>query len=281
MVGAGLVITGAGLVQWSAALVIPVFAAIGPPATSGWRFLSGAIVLLAFSRPRLRLWSREQWLGALILGVAMAFMNMCFYQAISRIPLGGAVAIEYLGPFLVAALGKRSWRHLVFVLMAGLGVVALARPGGTLNLLGIIFALGASAGWAVYAFASHRVGKLSTGFDGLAVSMSLAALVTLPFSVHTAPFLLSHPNTLLRIGLVGFMATALGYAAEMQALRILKPAIVSVLLAFDPAVAFFFGWLLLAQRMTFWDVVGLLCVVVAGVGVTLDNAEGERINSVG
>ena len=146
MMGAGLVITGAGLVQWSAALVIPVFAAIGPPATSGWRFLSGAIVLLAFSRPRLRLWSREQWLGALILGVAMAFMNMCFYQAISRIPLGGAVAIEYLGPFLVAALGKRSWRHLVFVLLAGLGVVALARPGGTLNLLGIIFALGARAG---------------------------------------------------------------------------------------------------------------------------------------
>ncbi len=93
-------------------------------------------------------------------------MNLCFYQALARIPLGGAVAIEYLGPFMVAALGKRSWRHFALVVLAGLGVLALARPGGGLTSIGTLFAVGSGVGWAAYAFASHRVGGMHDGLPG-------------------------------------------------------------------------------------------------------------------
>ena len=193
LAGAGFVLLGAALIQWSAALVKPVFAVVGPSAASAWRFLLGAVVLVILTRPRLRHWNRTQWLGVAALGASTAFMNLCFYQALARIPLGGAVAIEYLGPFMVAALGKRSWRHLALVGLAGLGVLALARPGGGLTLIGTLFAVGSGVGWAAYAFASHRVGGVTTGFQGLAMSMSIATLLTLPFSIGSAHVILSHP----------------------------------------------------------------------------------------
>lgn len=125
---------GAALVQWSAAIVLRVFPVLGPPATSAWRFLLGAAVLMAITRPKVRHWTRRQWVGAFALGASTAFMNQSFYQAIARIPLGGAVAIEFLGPFCVAAFGKRNPKHLAFVALAGLGVVALTRPGNGLTL---------------------------------------------------------------------------------------------------------------------------------------------------
>jgi inner membrane transporter RhtA len=275
LAGAGFVLAGAALIQWAATLMPPVFAGIGPSAASAWRFALGAVVLLAATRPRLRHWRAPQWRAVVVMGVATAFMNQCFYQAFARIPLGSAVAIEYLGPFLVAALSKRSWRHLAFVGLAGAGVVALARPGGGITLVGGLFALGSGAGWAAYAFASARVGAAAPGFSGLAMSMSVAAVVTLPFSAPRTSALFSHPALLGRVTLAGFMAVALGFGAELQALRRLRPAVVSVLLALDPAVAFFFGWALLHQAVTGADLVGLACVVVAGVGVTVDAATGD------
>lgn len=273
--GAGFIVAGVVLVQWSAAIVLPVFTVLGASATSAWRFLLGAVVLLIATRPRLRHWSRRQWWGALALGVSTAFMNQCFYQAIARIPLGGAVAIEFLGPLCVAALGKRTPRHLAFVALAGLGVVALTRPGNGLTLVGVLFAAGSGLGWALYVVAAARVGGSTRGFEGLAVSMSIAAVVTMPFSLGETDRLFSHPDTFLRLLLVAVMAIVLSFGADLQGLRRLSPSIASVLLAFDPAVAFFLGWLLLSQSVSVWDFVGLGCVVVAGVAVTHGSSVGE------
>jgi inner membrane transporter RhtA len=270
--GTGFVLIGATLMPWSAAIVQPVFAAVGPSASSAGRFLLGALVLVCIARPQLRGWTRHQWTGAIIFGVATAFMNQCFYQAIARIPLGSAVAIEFLGPFLVAALGKRSWRHFGFVVLAGFGVVALSRPGGGLTLVGGLFAVGAGIGWASYLFASHRVGGSTVGLDGLAVAMAVAALVTLPMSLGSAHVFVHHPLLLGRLLIVAVMSIVLGFGAELQALRRLKPAIVGVLMAFNPAIAFLIGWLLLSEHVTAWVLVGLLSVVLGGVGVTLDQA---------
>jgi inner membrane transporter RhtA len=275
MGGAGFMVLGAGLIQWSAAIVTHVFGAIGPSAPSAWRFLLGAAVLMVFTRPRLGSWSRHQWTGAVALGASVAFMNLCFYQAIARIPLGAAVAIEYLGPFLVSALSKRSARHYAFVLLAGLGVLAIARPGGGLAMTGILYAAGSGLGWAAYVFAAHKVGGQAEGFGGLAVSMSIAALLSLPFALNSSAFVLSHHTVLVRLALVAVMSIVLGFGCEMQALRRLKPSTAGVLFALDPAVAFIIGLLILSQTIHPWDLVGMCCVVVAGAGVTIDAANAE------
>lgn len=276
LLGVGFVLVGATIFPWTSAVVRPVFLVIGPSASSAWRFLIGAVVLLAFTRPRVLKWTRHQWIGAIALGVSTAFMNMSFYQAIARIPLGSAVTIEFLGPLMVAVLGKRSWRHSGFALIAAFGVVALSHPGGGLTLTGGLFAVGAGVGWASYLFASHRVGGSTTGFGGLAVSMMISSLVTLPFSLGSTMILAHHPYVFGRLVIVAIASIVFGFGAELQALRRLKPSIVGVLVSFEPAIAFAVGWILLSERVTGWSLVGLCSVMVAGIGVTLDQARNSE-----
>jgi inner membrane transporter RhtA len=261
-------IIGAGVTQWSAALVERVFPVLGPSVTSAWRFLLGAIMLLAFTRPNVRGWTKQQWLGAVALGVTTALMNQCFYSAIARIPLGGATAIEYLGPFCVAAFGSGALRRLPLVVLAGLGVVALTQPGNGLNLEGVLFAVGSGVGWGLYIYCSRRVGGTTKGFEGLAVSMTIAAIITLPLSLGSSAKLVEHPGTFGRMVLVAALAIVIGFGVELQGLRRITPQVAGVLLALDPAIAFFVGWLLLHQRIHGWEYVGLACVVVAGAIVT-------------
>jgi inner membrane transporter RhtA len=277
LAGVGFIIMGASSIQWSAALVQPAFARLGPVATSGWRFLLGAVILMLVTRPRLREWHREQWRAAVVLGVTVAFMNVCFYQAIARIPLGSAVTIEFLGPLCVAVFGRRSWRHVSFACVAAVGVVLLAHPGGGVTLVGAIFGLLSGLGWGGYVFAAARVGGATTGFGGLAVSMAVSALVTLPWAMTKLTLVVHHPSLGGRLLLVGLMSIVLGFAAELQALRRLSPAAAGVLMSLDPAIAFVIGALVLHERVTPWVLVGLACVVVAGAGVTMDQTTPEEI----
>ncbi len=273
--GVAFLLAGGFFIQWSSAVIQAAFTVLGPSAASAWRVTVGAIVLLCVVRPRVRSWTRDQWMAAAALGLSTMLMNQCFYQCIARIPLGGAVAIEYLGPFMVAALGRRTWRHGVFVLLAGAGVIAITRPGSGLNVLGVLFGLGSGLFWALYMFASARVGRATRGFEGLAVSMSIAAVVSLPLSLGRLPQVMHHPSVLGRVTVVAVMAIVLGFGAEMQAMRRLRPAVAGVLMATEPAIALLVGWMLLAQVPTFWDVVGIVAVVIAGAGVTWDSDPGD------
>ena len=275
--GAGFILAGATSIQWSAALVQPAFARLGPVATSGWRFALGAIILLALTRPALGQWRREQWRAAVVLGLTVAFMNVCFYQAIARIPLGSAVTIEFLGPLAVAVVGRRRWRHVAFAVVAALGVVLLAHPGGGITLAGALFAAGSGLGWGGYVYAASHLGGATSGFGGLAVSMSVSALATLPWAISSWPMLERQPSLGARLALVGLMSIVLGFAAELQALRRLRPAVAGVLMSLDPAIAFVIGALVLHEAVAAWTVVGLVCVIVAGVGVTVDRTEPEKL----
>jgi inner membrane transporter RhtA len=273
--GAALIVGGAATIQWSAAIVTPIFGTLGAASTSAWRFLLGAVVLLALTRPNVRQWKWEQWRAALVLGLSVAGMNFCFFQCISRIPLGSGVTIEFLGPLTVAVIGKRSARHVAFAVLAAIGVVVLGHPGGHLTTAGVLFGLGSGLGWAIYIFASAKVGGTTSGFDGLAVSMTVAAVATLPFALGSLHILREHPWIGGRMALVASMSIVLGFALEMQALRRVKPSLVGVLMAFDPAIAFLLGFVVLSQHPSLWDIVGLLCVVVAGVGVTIDQRDAD------
>ena len=251
-----MIILGATSIQWSAAIVQPAFAPLGPVATSAWRFLLGAVILLLATRPSLGAWRRAQWRAAIILGVTVAFMNVCFYQAIARIPLGSAVTIEFLGPLCVAVFGRRSARHVAFAGLAALGVVLLAHPGGGVTLVGGLFALGSGLGWGGYVFAAARVGGATSGFGGLAVSMGVSALVTLPWALAQAPDVIQHPALGARLSLVALMSIVLGFAAELQALRRLSPAAAGVLMSLDPAIALIIGAAVLHERTTPWTILG-------------------------
>lgn len=274
--GASLIIAGAISIQLSAAIVEPAFKVLGPVATSSARFFLGALVLVITTRPSLRRWPRDRWVAVGAMGLSTAFMNVCFYQSIARIPLGAAVTIEFLGPLAVAVVGRKTWQHVSLALVGALGVVLLAHPGGGITLSGLLFGLGSGLGWAGYVFASHRVGGDGAGFGGLALAMSVSAIVTLPWTLSSARILVHHVGLDGRMLLVATMSIVVGFACEMQALRRLRPATVGVLLAMNPAIAFVVGWVTLGERLTLWVTLGMLCVVAAGVGVTLGTT-GEAV----
>jgi inner membrane transporter RhtA len=202
------------------------------------------------------------------MGLSTAFMNMCFYQAIARIPLGSAVTIEFLGPLVVAVLGRHSRLNLLWALLGAGGVVLISQPGGGVTLVGALYALGSGVGWGGYVFASHRVGGDTPGFAGLAVAMSVSALATTPWALGQSAHLVHDPALVGRLLVVASLSIVAGFAAEMQALRLVKPSVVGVLLSFDPAVAFAVGVVGLHEHLTAGVGSGLVAVVVAGVGVT-------------
>ena len=197
-----------------------------------------------------------------------AAMNLCFFQAVARLPLGTAVSIEFLGPFTLAVVAGSGRRHMLYATIGLVGVVLLARPGGGLTLVGALFALGAALGWASYTLASERLGAVTRGVDGLALALCVAALLTAPFSVPAIGSL-TWP-LLARLASMAVLGVVIGFALELAALRRLPAPHVAVLLSFNPAIAFAVGWLVLGQHVSVAALVGGLCVVAAGVGVTSD-----------
>jgi inner membrane transporter RhtA len=270
--GVGLVLLGALSIQFAATLAIGTFARLPVTAVSAWRFLPGAILLVLVVRPRLGRLDRRAWVGAFALGLSTSLMNLCFFQAIHRIPLGSAVAIEYLGPFFVAMVGRPSVRQLVPAVLAAGGVIALTRPGSGITWAGAGFAALAAVGWAAYTAASHRVGATTAGYEGLAVAMVIAALVTIGFAIPTMGTAVGHFSLLARLVGLSLLAVVVGFGAELQALRRLSPRVVAVLLAFDPAVAFLVAWVALGQRINGFDALGVALVAAAGTIVARSGA---------
>lgn len=258
-------VAGATAVQSSAAVGLPAFHAIGALAASGFRFLFGALVLGVVVRPRLRGRTREEWTGIVAFGVAVAAMNLCFFQAVARLPLGTAVSIEFLGPFTLSVIAGSGRRHAAYAALGLAGVVLLARPGGGVTLLGATFAVGAAIGWGSYTLASKHLGVLTGGVDGLALAMGVAAVLTVPFCSRAFSSL-----TWPLCGRLVSMAVlvVVGYSFELAALRRLDAAVVAVLFSCNPAVAFAIGWLVLGQHVSVLALVGGCLVVVAGALVT-------------
>lgn len=275
--GAAFILAGVTSIQTTSALVYPEFGPFSAGEVSAWRFLFGTMFLLVIARPKIRTWSKEQWRWVVIVGITTALMNQFFYQSISRIPLGGAVAIEYLGPFAVAVLGHRKPRQLLYVLCAGLGVLALTRPGSGLNALGITFAFLAAFMYAMYVLVTHKMGNLIQGVEGLAMSMAVATVATSPFLFQSWGRM-SHSGSLFwRLVFVAFLAIAMGFSFELQGIKRVRPATAGILFALDPAMAFTAGLLFANQLVSGWDLIGCAFVVAAGIGATVDAARSAPV----
>ena len=248
-----------------------LFSVLGPMGAAGIRTALSAVMLLAVFRPPLRTFTRGQWMAVAPYGVILGAMNIVFYLAIARIPLGLAVTLEFLGPLLLAAAGSKRALDLVWVAMAGAGVWLLAPwSGGGLDPIGIGYALLAGAGWAAYIVIGGRVSRLLSAGEGVAAGMVFAGLVVLPFSVgQIAPLHFS-------LGLAGacmvlaLLSSALPFTLEMLALRALPARTFSILMSLEPAVAAVCGGLFLREYLspTQWLASGLVVAASAGVSVT-------------
>ena len=270
-----LIMLGILSVQIGAGLAKHLFDRMSPDAVVLMRLATSALVLAFVGRKVLRTvlrdHSRRDLAVAAGFGLTLALMNFSIYQSFSRIPLGVAVTIEFLGPLAVAIAASRHVRDVVWAMLAFGGVVLLAR-GGDVDWVGIAFALLAGVCWAAYILFSAATGKRFSGSTGLALASIVGTMAMLPIGVASGGSALLSPELLI-IGLgVGLLSSVIPYTLELDALRRMSTRVFGILMSLEPAVAALIGLVLLGEVLSGrqWAAIG--CVIVACVGATL----GER-----
>ena len=270
----GLVIGSAFSAQLGAAFAVGLIRASTPSMAAMVRNLVGAVVLVALLGLRGGSLRGISWRPALLLGVILGVMNTAFYAGIERLPLGDAVAIEFIGPVAVATITSSARRDLVWVALAALGVLAISHPGPDhLSYEGIAFILVAATCWGAYILVGRRVALGGRRADTLAVAMVFsAAVLVVPALLQAAPALTSARFLLLAAG-VGVLSSAIPYSVELMAMERVPPTIFGVLLSLQPFMAALMGLVVLGQHISLLEGAGLSLVIAASVGVTLGGGE--------
>jgi inner membrane transporter RhtA len=265
-----LVLFGVTSIQFGAALAATLFDELGPSGTSVLRLGFAALILVVAWRPRPRAhpWRSLRVVGAF--GVTLGLMNLLFYEALDRVPLGVAVTVEFLGPIGVATALSRRRLDYLWVVLAVAGVVLLAAPGsgGGIDGLGLAFALAAAACWGAYILLAQRAGRLFDGSEGLAMAMVPAALIPLIPGIAEAGSALLRPSLLLTGLAVALLSSVIPYSLETEALRRLPARVFGVLMSLEPAVAALAGFIVLGQGLEARELVAIALVVAASAGVT-------------
>lgn len=267
-----------------AALAVGLFDRLAPSAVAELRLIGAALVLLAWRRPGRAAWRGVRLARAGLFGLATALMNVAYYEAIARLPLGTAVAIEFTGPVLVAALASRRFRDLGAAGLAAVGVLLIADVRWSGSPAGVLWALGAAVMWAAYILLGKRVARAGSGIDDLATGFTVAAVVLLPllgvggagaataFGVtNLAP--LADPGVItLSVGL-GVLSSVVPYVLDQVVLRRVGQARFAVLLALLPATATLVGLVLLGQLPGALEGVGIVLVIAA---VAVRSRDGDE-----
>jgi inner membrane transporter RhtA len=262
-----LVLGGISSVQVGAALAVTLFDEIGASGTVFVRTLFAALVLVIVWRPRVSGRSREDLWLAVVFGLTLACMNLAFYSALDRIPLGIAVTLEFVGPLGVAVAGSRGPLDLLWVGLAAAGILLLTDFGSAdLDGLGVALALLAGGFWAAYILLSARVGRVFPGGSGLSLAMVVAAAVLLPVGVGDAGADLLVPWILAAGAAVALLSSAIPYSLELEALRRMPPGLFGVLMSLEPAVAALAGFVVLGEDLAPRELVAILLVVAASAG---------------
>lgn len=281
-IGPALLVVGAATVQEvGAAFAVGLFTALGAAGATLARFALAGVILCVAIRPRVRGLTHRAWVAAVILGFTLAAMNLCFYQALSRIPLGIAVTIEVLGPLVLSvAMSPRRiawiWALLAFVGIAALGLTP--DRAGHLDGVGITFAGAAAVSWAGYIVASSRATQLFPRLDALAIATVIGAFLVTPFAIFTIDAAAAiHWRVAALAVAVALMSSVIPYSLELWSLRTLAPGTFAVLTCLSPVIAVIAGWAVLGQQLRLIDCLAIVLVTLAGVGAVRSARGADRL----
>jgi inner membrane transporter RhtA len=274
--GLGLMLAGSASNQVGAAIGALAFPVIGPVGVVAVRQLTMAALLTPVVRPRLHRMTRAQWLPVLGLALSFSVMNLGLYASVSRIGLGLAVTLEFLGPLAVAILASRRAIDLGCALLAGVGVLVLTAPGPSTDYVGIALGLAAACAWAAYILLNRSVGQRIPGLQGTAAAGVVTAGIWAPVAVV---WFWLHPPTVPAIGLAvacGLLASVVPYVADLLALRRVPTHLFSTLSSIHPVWAALAGWVVLGQLLGATEWIGLGLIVLANLIVSARGVRGTR-----
>ncbi|MGX5359966.1 EamA family transporter [Kocuria sp. KH4] len=273
----GLAVTAMLSIQLGSALSVDLIGTVGPAGTAWLRLSAGALIFLILARPPLRSVRRHDVPALLGLGITTGVMTTGFLAAIERIPLGTAVAIEFLGPLTVAAVRSHSLRALTWPALALAGVVLLTEPWhGRIDLAGIGFAGLAAVGWGCYILLTQRIGDRFDGIDALSMTVPVAAVTAAVIGVPQAAGHIT-PGVLAAAAGLALLLPVLPFALEMLALRRMTPTAFGTLMAVEPAFGVLLGLLVLHQQPSGVQTAGILLVVLAGAAAQRGGRRRPRL----
>lgn len=270
----GLLLVSIVSIQLGAAVAVHLFETLGPVTTTFLRIGISAVLLLVVARRHVSASARRHVGLLLLFGCSIGITNLCFYGAIARIPLGVAVAIEFVGPLGVAAVTSRRPVEFAWIGLAVVGLLLLTPDiGNRLDPLGVALALAAGGGWASFILLSPRVAR-GVGGAGLALAMAVAGLFTLPFALAAGG--LERLDLVLLGGAlaVAILSTALPLSLEFEALRRMTARAYGVIVTLEPVVAALVGAVILGQALSPGAFAAIACVTAAAIGVTLTEGRG-------
>ncbi|WP_340479129.1 DMT family transporter [Vibrio anguillarum] len=259
-------------IQSGASLAKQLFPIVGPGGTIALRVGLSALILLMIFRPwQLRL-SLSQWRSMIIYGASLGGMQLMFYFAIERIPLGIGVALEFSGPLLIAFLSSKRKKDLIWVALAILGIVFLL-PDLTgvdsLDPIGVALALAAGGCWAAYIWFGQRAGSVGSGGATVAIGMTIAALFAFPIGVVLSEASIFTWSILPMALSVAILSSAVPYCLEMSALKRLSTQHFSVLMSLEPAIAALAGLIILQEQLSLTQWIAITMIITASMGSTL------------
>lgn len=257
-------------VQGGAALAKGLFPVLGAESTTLIRVALSVLILMAVNRTNLGKLNPRQWKAVVPYGIVLGAMNLTFYMAIKRVPLGLGVTLEFIGPLMVAVFGSRHAIDILWVLLAAFGIVLIA-PWDTksVDLIGVILALLAGAFWAAYIILGARVSRVLDDGDAVTVGMIFATLVVFPFGIVSSGMRRLSGMMLLKGAGLALLSSAIPFTLEMTALRKIPARTFSILLSLEPAVAALCGLLFLHETLSFYEWMAVALVVIASGGAAL------------
>ncbi|WP_329000405.1 EamA family transporter [Kribbella sp. NBC_00709] len=262
--GVAFAVLSMTMVQLGLAASVGLFDRVGPEGAAWLRLSCAGLIVLVLFRPRRSSFDRNSFLAAVGLGIATAGVTLLFMAAAARLPLGTASALEFLGPLTVAVLRSRG--RLIWPGLAFAGVMLLTQPWhGSVDGLGVLFALGAAACWAAYIVLTQHVGGSVTGLQGMGVSLPVAAVVATAVAGPSTIPVMTWQLVIIGFGLA-LLLPVIPFSLEYLALRRLDAGVFGTLMSLEPALALLVGWIFLSQAPGVVQAVGIACVVAAGVG---------------
>jgi inner membrane transporter RhtA len=262
------ILVAAFSVQGGAAIAKGIFPLVGATGTAAIRTGLSAIILLAVFRPPVHRFTAAQWRVVVPYGITIGVMNLSFYQALIRIPLGLAVALEFVGPLAIAIIGSRRALDVVWIVlaMAGIALIAPFQAHQTIDSVGVTYALLTGACWAAYIVIGGRVSQRLEAGAAVAIGMTIAALTITPYAVVDGDSEKFSLHLLAPSLAMAVLSSALPFTLEMNALRLLSGRTFSVLMSLEPVIAALCGLVLLGEHLTRaqWIAVGLIVIASAG-----------------
>ncbi|MGN8070063.1 EamA family transporter [Mucilaginibacter sp. 22184] len=257
-------------VQGGAAIAKGIFPVLGAASTSALRIVFSAIILVVFNRPNLKSLSNTQWKAVAWYGLTLGAMNLVFYMAIARIPLALGVALEFIGPLVLAMAGSKRVVDFLWVILAAVGIALIAPWGNNgLDVIGVLLALLAGALWAGYIVLGGRISKIMDGGKAVSIGMIFASAVVLPAAIGNG--LLTHfkPHMLLSGFLLALLSSAIPFTLEMSALRRIPAKTFSILMSLEPAVAALSGLVFLHEYLSLNEWIAVALIIIASAGATM------------